>query len=664
MRTSICYLFVVSLTIVCCAAYAAEVKLEEKTIDGKTVYAIENYRVSLVVDPARGGAVSSYKDKLGGNVEIIPQGKFNGLCLDHFQVQSWPGEMLEVPYEAKVVKNSPQECVVHVSRTATGVWGVTENPEIQGVLLEKTYTLKADSPALECRVKLIAPAKVSKLVSYWQQCVCWVGGSYDSGDDWTFRPSARGVRAKSKDKMGHFGGEDFLADFSAPWIALIDKKSKSGIVVLSNYDDLKYLYVCGGNLTVEPMFNITYLPAGGSVEFWTKIIPVAGLDNVVAATGDFVAGCAMSSDNKGAGKIQFQAVRSVAAAQDVAFDVVVKNAQNPSLAAKAGTALVQGLGDAPKSSAEILYAGAGEDPLVLQATVEAKKVDGSAATSSFEEFFSGAYRWGDNINTDLATPFYRGERPRQNIKIQKPAKLVWNNPWEFNPWFVDGVLDDYYRINDAANLSQQHFKQRKRSFVVNQGSFGNKLTQFPYDYEELLNYSCLIFGGIKADALGQIGIEMVGDYQKAGGGIVMLGSPLSYGKSNLAGTPFEDLLPVKLKDAFDLRDLGDAPIKVERSEAFLEDLDFAAKPSVKFAHDVEVKDWGKVVLTAGGKPFLVIGEVGPQKARVACLLGAPMGTFKDTDTLPFWKWNDWPYLMRQIFWWVSKKDESFRSQSY
>lgn len=88
------------------------------------------------------------------------------------------------------------------------------------------------------------------------------------------------------------------------------------------------------------------------------------------------------------------------------------------------------------------------------------------------------------------------------------------------------------------------------------------------------------------------------------------------------------------------------------------DIDVSAKPRVRYVHDVEVKPGAKVVLTVGGRPFLVIGEVGPMKARVACILGAPMGDVGENT--PFWAWCDWPYLLRQILWWSTKRDEYLR----
>jgi len=72
---------------------------------------------------------------------------------------------------------------------------------------------------------------------------------------------------------------------------------------------------------------------------------------------------------------------------------------------------------------------------------------------------------------------------------------------------------------------------------------------------------------------------------------------------------------------------------------------------------VTVKPWATTVLTVAGKPFLVIGAKG--RARMACILGAPMGTV-ERGTTPFWRWHDWRYFLRQLCWWVGHNDHHFK----
>lgn len=642
----------------------AAVKLTETKVKGGMVYRVENYRFNLLIDPQRGGVVTSYKDKLGGNIELIHQTKYNGLCMDHFQGQNWPGEMLETPYTGKVVKNTPRECVIMLTYKVKGMWKYVEFPKLRDVQLEKTYTIKADNPALKCEVKLTAPGKASKLCPYWQQNVFFAGGKYDLDCDYTFRPTVRGVIRKAGQNFGHKGPESLIRDFSAGWSALLDVKKKSGLVILLNYDELSVLYTCAGNRTVEPMFRVKYLPAGASTTYVTYIVPVAGLDNIVAANKDFIAGYEMKSDGKGNGEITVSAVRSVNSAEKVNMTVEVVSAQPDSVAVKAGQLNFAKLGDKPQSD-KVEFGKAGKDPLVFRAQVKAVS-NGKATTDLFEEYFNGSYKWGENINTDMSSAFYTGKRPKQKITLYKPKKIALKNLGEHQTWYAEGLLDDYYKITQAIRLSGSYRDKtrRDRSFVNYNGLFKTQVTEFPYDYDDLLSYDLMVIGGLKKSAIGEIGDKMLTDYLRAGGAMLVLGGPSAYGPSNLKGLELTKFWPVEMSDSkFDLRKLEDGKITVTNSKVpFLEDMDWSAKPATEYVHQVKVKSWGKVILSSGGKPFLVIGEYGPKKTRVACILAPPMGTVPEGE-VAFWQWKDWPYLLRQVIWWV-RKDDRFRARTF
>ena len=106
-----------------------------------------------------------------------------------------------------------------------------------------------------------------------------------------------------------------LRDITAGWMTLLDTQRKSGLAILSNYKELDCLFACGGNETLEPMYRVTGLPAGQSLEYVTYVVPVVGLDNVVSATPDYIAGYHMKTDGKGAGAIALSVIRSVHARQ-------------------------------------------------------------------------------------------------------------------------------------------------------------------------------------------------------------------------------------------------------------------------------------------------------------------------------------------------------------
>lgn len=145
------------------AAVAGPVTLDRVGVEGHAAFRLENDRFAMVVTPARGGAVTAFRDKTA-KVDLILQKKYQGLCLDHFQAQSWPGEFLEEPYVAKVLEEPPE-----------------------GVGLDKVYTVRADSPAFECAVTLHTPDDAARVFGYWLQNVYFAGGTT------TGRPTARSV---------------------------------------------------------------------------------------------------------------------------------------------------------------------------------------------------------------------------------------------------------------------------------------------------------------------------------------------------------------------------------------------------------------------------------------------------------------------------------------
>ena len=53
------------------------------------------------------------------------------------------------------------------------------------------------------------------------------------------------------------------------------------------------------------------------------------------------------------------------------------------------------------------------------------------------------------------------------------------------------------------------------------------------------------------------------------------------------------------------------------------------------ADQTESKPLAKVLAQVDGKPFIVAGEYGPKKARIVCILGAPMGA-PTKGQIPFW----------------------------
>jgi len=620
---------------------AEPVTLTMANVDGQDTIALRNYRVRLVITPARGGAVTSYADALAPTEIVLPK-KFNGLCMDHFQGGGWPGEFLEAPYEFKILENTPAQARVLVWRTA-------EN----GILLEKTYTLRTDSPALACEVKLTAPADEARTVAYWLQNICYAGGDYGPATDRVFRPSARGVCSTGDRANGHYGKEEWLRDFSDGWMALLDTEKKTGLSILTDYNDLSISYACGGNTTFEPMFNMVYLPKGGSRSHVVRLVPVVNMDNVLTVKSQMVVGYAISTDNAGAGTIDFSVVRSVEAVKALTLTVTLVSARHPKRpGVKVGTVTFGPLTDKAQTRT-LRFSGAPRDPVVVRVTATGQTTDGKGFSNRFEDFFGGAYQWADNITTDMRTPLYIAERPPQKLNLVKPTPLKVKRNGSPKYLFLYGLLDEEYQVADALRMVAYSAPRPDVCYYDYNPQYHGNLSKFPYDYDKLLNYDVIVLGGVSKSGLKPMGVEMLHDYLLGGGSVVVLGSWGAYGRSGLKGTKLGQALPVKFDGTpFDIEATGGKRVAMgPDAVAFLKGVSVGKAATCYMLHRATPKPGTKVVMQVGGKPFMVVGEYGPNKARVICILGAPMGQPRAGD-VPFWQDDAWPLILHNAVVWA------------
>ncbi len=650
-----------------CAVARADVKVAQADRDGVAVVTMENERISLTITPSRGGAVTEYSDKLAPGNIILPNKNW-GLFLDHFQEQNWPGEFLERPYEFKIVSQTPEEATVMVwtRSTGSGPHETTVNKKISDILLEKSYTLRAGSPALEVEVKLTAPATESKTCAYWIQHVCRAGKEFDAAADRTFRPTARGVRSNAKEGNSFYGTEDFVADLTAPWIALLDTVEKRGVVSIAPYDDVDRLYSCGGNNTSELMFSTCYIPKGASKTYRCRLIPLAGFERLAHADDNFLSSMKIRTDNKGGGTAEFAAARAGQPVASLTLSVSALPAGKPGeKAVDCGSVTLTDLGDSPKS-ATLELKNLPADPVVLRVAAAGKTADGKEFAAAFEDFHAGAYQWGENIMTDMRTPLYIASRPPQKLTLAKPTemKLVPPHLGGGKALFFQGLLDEEYNMADAIHSSGINTNENKpltTSYCRYGGTFFGSLTDFPYDYEELLKHSCVILGGASASGFKPIGVEMLHDYLMAGGGMIVLGSYGAYGRSHLKGTKLGGAFPIDFEGnpcamkgpaAKKVASAAELPAFASSAKAL------AGNATCFWTHPATLKEGAKAVLLADGAPVMAAWEYGPNKARIVCVAAAPMGEPGKNQT-PFWKDPNWMLLLRDAIWWTQKQDRRF-----
>lgn len=622
----------------------AEVKVIPEIEPSKAVI-IENKTIKMVIDPDRGGTVVSFIHKESGR-DIVPRDKkYMGLFMDHMWGQSWPGELLEVPYEMEIIKSGPAEAIIKLKRTMKGAERGTQYM-FQGLVIEKTYTVYSDIDAVFCHIAIKNPGDEAKLSVYWLQNVFFIGGSYDETTDVFYRPSCRGIRESFKGARE----KDFLTDPYRGWSAAIDKTTADGIVFLMDYNYLDMLYNCCGNLTLEWMYDKVPVPAGRSWETDVILVPIKGIKTPVHASKSFISGLEMKREGALL-KMNHQFRATFEPVQEFKISTEILGAIDSGKTI-APVIKVGSLTTELKTVVQSLKVNS-TDPLVVFVTAEGKIKDEKFKETYFT-FFAGNYGYGDNILQDMITPIYKAVKPEKHQQLMKPDKIVRRYDGKLHIFILEGLHSQNYRIEEAIKSIPSVKEQEINYGRYSIGLEGPRVSNFPFDYNILMLQDLIIIANVNIQCLGKLGLEMLRDYVTNGGSLLFLGGKTSYGSGGIIGSGLENLLPVEVStNLFDIEKNIKSELVLGQPDFLTTALNFKNKPHCPYLHQVNVKEGAKVVIkTTDNKPFLVVNEV-EGGGRIACILGTPYG-ISTKDSPIFYNWEEWTKLLGNIITWLVK----------
>ncbi|MGJ8583356.1 MAG: glutamine amidotransferase [Marinosulfonomonas sp.] len=156
-------------------------------------------------------------------------------------------------------------------------------------------------------------------------------------------------------------------------------------------------------------------------------------------------------------------------------------------------------------------------------------------------------------------------------------------------------------------------------------------TEFPETIEELSQYDCVILSDIGANTLllhpdtfahsqpKPNRLQVIHDYVMAGGGLIMVGGYLTFqgidAKAQYAGTPIEDVLPVKIMRYDDRVECpqGMTPQVQDQDHAIVAGL-APSWPDLLGYNRVEPKPGTDLIATVGKDPLVVAGGFGKGRA--------------------------------------------------
>ena len=229
------------------------------------------------------------------------------------------------------------------------------------------------------------------------------------------------------------------------------------------------------------------------------------------------------------------------------------------------------------------------------------------------------------------------------------------NAYPFTGLLVAGALYDYYRIVDAHHLSG--YDMKLKTIPIRKGR-SQVYVGFPETARELFDHNVIYLCGADLAALTLRQKNMLAEYVRRGGGLIVFGGHKALDRAGLKGSLLEEVLPVTggagLPPLVHLS--GGVPLARGMAHPVTQFADFDSPPVCFYMHDLQARPEAQTLITVGGKPGLVVGTCG--KGRVAVIGMTCFGTAAEAQT-PFWQWRSWVLLLRDLAWWVAGQDEHF-----
>ena len=579
---------------------------------------VENDWAKYTVDVSAGARISSFIWK-ADKTEWVYGGANSGLFLDHLWQQSHPGELQNAPYQFEVVENTPQTVKIRAWRDIRSA----NDPTITGVMLEKVLTFSATTPAVEGQITLKNPTGDYKRPGFWQQHAFFPGGQH--GDLYYFRPNTLGLSlAAFKQQGAQRLGDEWVKDPTAGWTADVAPASGDGAVFLMDYNYLRWLYDCVSCWTKEYMDDRVNIPPGKEWATDGWFIPMAGYAAVSYADHAII-GAVAQQDNK----LAITLGAALAPRQNLTAQVNLFT--YPQMQPVTGQNFKLGeLGFTPVTETIPFNPGAANGFLARV------HVTGEGVDSQFESFFAPGVSPYEVNSTRVV--YHTPKPPKQKqyfFPAQAPAL-----PSKPSILFLKGLHAESWQVEAAAKLLGATLK----TSYFESNVYGDRVDYVPSSIEEMFQYNLVVIGNIDYEAIGEDFTAYLKYFVEHGGSLLVLGGDFAFGHGGYAGTPLEDLLPIKCGGPFDLKAAGKGAVLTGQVP-----FDPAAKPSAAYVHvPADFRMMAEVVIRAGAAPFAVWGhKAGEPKGSVGVILGAPLGT--TADGVPFWKWTGWPGLLSEIF---------------
>lgn len=267
----------------------------------------------------------------------------------------------------------------------------------------------------------------------------------------------------------------------------------------------------------------------------------------------------------------------------------------------------------------------------------------------------GTPTWYDKVTFEQVHVFSAIELDKLYPQVWQPAIHDW--PTRQGPLrmlLVRGPQTPWFKIEEAAVLLPVA-EIRRSNFGITLPSGDYQITgSFPKTKKELFKFDVVVLIDVDAYALRVERRQMLVDFVRSGGGLLVCGGPYAYGKGRYTGTELEDVLPVLSGGAWDWKSSSTpTPISPAGKHEVTDGINWKPVPYVLWYHTAKVRQDATIVLKAGNDPLLVVGTVG--KGRSAALLATALGKVQ-ADQIAFWEWPEWRQTMANTLRWLAGRE--------
>jgi len=252
-------------------------------------------------------------------------------------------------------------------------------------------------------------------------------------------------------------------------------------------------------------------------------------------------------------------------------------------------------------------------------------------------YLGGVTGWCDSLTVDLLRPWSDQELVDHYRSFRRPEGLSRTESGALDVLVLRGLFNRQYQL-DAAIQAIAGAK-RTDAYTSYHRQKGTTLQGYTWDWQPLWDQDVIVLADVETKGMNYGQVMMLSEWVKDGGGLLILGGPLTLGQDDNMKRAWPLVLPVELQGPWEIRKC-EPPVRMGAG-------------AVLYRHLVKPKPGAEVALEGvGGEPLLVRQTYG--QGRVAVFAGTVLGE-APAEMNAFWETPEWVNeLAGQLRWLAGK----------